>query len=82
MAWIDRLDVENILRIVAMADVEVGIVLKGNADQISDGILRGLAQVFALLSMRHCCDKQDGHSNGRSKRCDTESASASPHCRH
>jgi len=51
VSGIDRLDVEDILRVLGVADVEVGIVLKGNADQIGDRILRGLSQVFSLLGM-------------------------------
>jgi hypothetical protein len=53
--WIDRLNIENVLRVVGVADVEVGVVLKRDADQVRDGILRRLAQVFSLLSMScHC----------------------------
>ena len=37
----DRLDVENILRAVIGANAEVGVVLKRDADQAGDGILRG-----------------------------------------
>ena len=43
------------------------IVLKGKADQIRDGILRGLTQVFSLLGMSNrCCDQEDGRYNGES----------------
>ena len=41
-----RLDIENILRPLSGADVEVGIVLERQADQIGDGILCLLGQVF------------------------------------
>ena len=50
MSWIDRLNVEDVLRVVCVANVKVRIVLKGNADQIGDRILRGLAQVFSLCA--------------------------------
>ena len=60
MSWIDRLDVEDVLRVVSVANVEVRIVLKGDADQIGDGILRRFAQVFSLLRMhRRLSPKED-----------------------
>jgi hypothetical protein len=62
--WIDRLDVEDVLCVVGVADIKVGIVLKGDADQIADGILRRLAQAFSLLGMscrcRHHRKRPDG----------------------
>jgi len=42
MSWIDWLNVEDVLRVVGVSNVKVRIVLKGKADQIRDGILRGL----------------------------------------
>ena len=47
--WIDRLNVEDVLRIVRTANVKVGIVPKGDTDQIADRILGCRAQVFPLL---------------------------------
>jgi hypothetical protein len=38
--WIDGLNVEDVLRVVGVANIEIGIVLKWEADQIGDGILR------------------------------------------
>src|SRR5262245_38182343 len=46
---IDRLNVEDVLRVVSAANVKVCIVLKGQADQIADGILCRLAQVVSFL---------------------------------
>ena len=50
MSWIDRLNVEDVLRVVSVVDIKVGIVLKWEADQIGDGILRRLAQVLRQMS--------------------------------
>jgi hypothetical protein len=47
---VDRLNVEDVLLVVRVANVKIRIVLKGNADQIGDRILRGLAQVFSLCA--------------------------------
>jgi len=58
MSWIDRLNVEDVLRVVSVVDIKVGIVLKWEADQIGDGILRRLAQVFSLLGMGDRCPAQ------------------------
>ena len=55
MDWIDGLNVEDVLHVVSMANIEVRIVLKWYADQIGDGVLRGLAQGFPLLSRRRRC---------------------------
>jgi hypothetical protein len=38
MDWIDRLNVEDVLRVLTSTDVKVRIVLKGEADQISDRV--------------------------------------------
>ena len=43
MERIDRLNIEHVLRVVGVADVKVRVVLKGDADQIADRILRRLA---------------------------------------
>ena len=58
MGWIDGLNVENVLCVVGVANSEIGIVLKWEADQIGDGILRRLAQVFSLLGMDDRCPAQ------------------------
>jgi hypothetical protein len=50
--WIDRLNVEDVLRVLTSTNVKVRIVLKGETDQIGDRVLRGLAQVFTLLDAR------------------------------
>ena len=42
MDWIDGLNIEDVLRVIRVSNVKVRIVLKGKADQIRDGILRGL----------------------------------------
>ena len=39
------------MRLMKGSETEIGVRLKGQADQISDAILRRLAQVFALLAM-------------------------------
>ena len=52
VSWIDRLNIEDVLRVVGAAYVKVRIVLERYADQITDRILRRLAQVFSLLGMR------------------------------
>jgi len=67
MRWIDRLNVEHILRVVRVANVKVGIVLKGDADQIGDGVLCSLAQVFSLLGVRRRC-----RHNQKGKRPDSQ----------
>jgi hypothetical protein len=41
-----------------VANIEIGIVLKWEADQIGDGILRRLAQLFSLLGMGDRCPAQ------------------------
>ena len=67
MSWIDGLNIEDVLRVIRVANVKVRIVLKEKADQIRDGILRGLTQVFSLLGMSNrCCDQEDGRYNGES----------------
>src|SRR4029078_2927374 len=48
---IDRLNVEDVLRVVGAANVKVRIVLKRQADQIGDRILRSIAQIFSLLGI-------------------------------
>ena len=63
---IDRLNVEDVLRVVASTNVKVRIVLKGNTDQIGDGILRGLAQVFSLLGMRRRCRRNQKRKRPKS----------------
>jgi hypothetical protein len=55
MDWIDGLNIEDVLRVIRVSNVKVRIVLKGKADQIRDGILRGLTQVFSLLGMSDRC---------------------------
>ena len=77
MSWIDRLNVEDVLRVVSVANVKVCIVLKGDADQVGDGVLRGLAQGFTLLGMRgRCGHEQDGgRTNDKYPGCDAEAAS-------
>src|SRR5262249_38089993 len=64
---IDRLNVEDVLRVVGAANVKVRIVLKGDADQIGDGVLRRLAQVLSLLGITHRCRDQENRH-----RCDSE----------
>src|SRR5262245_3529965 len=59
VSWIDRLNVEDILGVVRAADIKVRIVLKRQADQIGDGVLRRLAQVFSLLSVSRRCRNQN-----------------------
>jgi hypothetical protein len=49
--WVHRLDVENVLRVLASTDVEVRIVLKGEADQIGNGVF-GLPRADFLLVAR------------------------------
>ena len=51
MEGIDRLNVEDVLCVVSAANVKVRVVLEGDADQIGDRILRGIAQVFSLLGI-------------------------------
>jgi hypothetical protein len=46
------LNVEDVLRVTGVADVEACIVLKGQADQIADGILCRLAQILSFLGTR------------------------------
>ena len=43
--WIDRLNVEDVLRVLTSTDVKIRIVLKGETDQIGDGVLRRLLPV-------------------------------------
>jgi hypothetical protein len=75
--WIDRLNVEDVLRVLTSTNVKVCIVLKGETDQIRDRVLRGLAQGFTLLDMRgHCGHEQDGgRTNDKYPGCDAEAAS-------
>ena len=79
---IDRLNVEDVLRVVCVANVKVCIVLKGRADQIADGILCRLAQVVSFLGT---CGKPHATRNVSIKlRCDrvgTACASISPAAR-
>jgi hypothetical protein len=65
MSWKDWLNVEDVLNVVSVANVEVGIVLEGHADQISDGILRSLPQVVSLLGIS--CRTRNQH-RGRGHR--------------
>ena len=64
VGWIDGLKVEDVLRVLTSTNVKVRIVLKRNADQIGDGVLRGLTQAFSLLSVSpRCCNQH------RDRRC-------------
>ncbi len=54
------LNIEHVLRSVVGPDAEVGIVLKGNADETGDGVLCGPGQVSRLV----CCRGRLGPSLG------------------
>jgi hypothetical protein len=56
-----RLDVEDILRALLRSEVEIGIVLKRNADQVTDRILRNLGEV---LGTHFCMQGRREHHRG------------------
>ena len=83
-SWIDRLNVEDVLRVVGVADVKVRIVLKGDADQIGDRILRGIAQVFSLLRMHRdvAVTRSESAPTANLRKCSSQSAmTLEPHGR-
>jgi hypothetical protein len=74
VGWIDRLNVEDVLRVLTSTNVKVRIVLKGDTDQIGDRVLRGLAQVFPLLGISRGCRNQTCDRQRQSQESDTQFA--------
>src|SRR5262249_48850533 len=63
----DRLDVEDVLRSLLGTEIEIGVVLERQADQVADGVLRELGQLLgAQVRMRsdRCQHRRAEQSSG------------------
>jgi hypothetical protein len=58
--WDDWLDVQNVLGAISWLDVEVGVVLDRNADQIHDRFCVGFCSFFVSFAFARPCAYIDG----------------------
>jgi len=51
----DRLDVEHMLGTIEGPGIEIGVELKGQTDQIRNGVLRTFGKLFSVIRVGNGC---------------------------
>ncbi len=73
-----RLDVEDVLRALLGPEIQVGVVLERQADQVADGVLCELGEVLGA----HCGVRGRHCQRGERKSRDCAKCGPALHCRH